>query len=95
LKLRERERESEREREEKMKKGYFRSKTDPKPPLNEEIGRENLEREKLGYACWRGRARCIVLCNNISHFSISYQIVRSHSSKKKKDSYESSLVIFC
>jgi len=35
--------------------GDFRSRIDPKPPLNEETGRENLEREKLGPACWRGR----------------------------------------
>jgi len=28
-----------------MKMGDFRSKTDPKPPLNEETGRENVERE--------------------------------------------------
>jgi len=28
-----------------MKRGDFRSKIDPKPPLNEEIVRENLERE--------------------------------------------------
>jgi len=29
-----------------MKMSYFRSRIDPKPPLNEETGRENLEREK-------------------------------------------------
>jgi hypothetical protein len=28
-----------------MKSGDFRSKIDPKPPLNEEAGRENLERK--------------------------------------------------
>jgi hypothetical protein len=28
-----------------MKMGDFRSKIDPKPPLNEEVGRENLEGE--------------------------------------------------
>jgi len=28
-----------------MKMGDFRSRIDPKPPLNEEIERENLERE--------------------------------------------------
>jgi len=28
-----------------MKRGDFRSKIDPKPPLNEEIGRKNLERK--------------------------------------------------
>jgi len=28
-----------------MKKGGFRSRIDLKPPLNEETGRENLERE--------------------------------------------------
>jgi len=27
-----------------MKRGDFRSRIDPKPPLNEENGRENLER---------------------------------------------------
>jgi len=36
-----------------MKKGGFRSRIDPKPPLNEKTGRENLERKKLGSACWR------------------------------------------
>jgi len=33
-----------------MKMGDFRSKVVPKPLLNEEV-----EREKLGPACWRGR----------------------------------------
>jgi len=28
-----------------MKRGDFRSRIDQKPPLNEEIGRENLKRE--------------------------------------------------
>jgi hypothetical protein len=28
-----------------MKRGDFKSKIDPKPPLNEEVGRENLERK--------------------------------------------------
>jgi len=28
-----------------MERGNFRSRIDPKPPLNEENGRENLERE--------------------------------------------------
>jgi len=28
-----------------MKKGDFRSRIDPKPPLNGKFGRENLERE--------------------------------------------------
>jgi len=28
-----------------MKRGDFRSRIDPKPPLNEEIVRENLEKE--------------------------------------------------
>jgi len=28
-----------------MKKGGFRSKIDPKPPLNEETEKENLERK--------------------------------------------------
>jgi len=28
-----------------MKRGDFRSKIDPKPPLNGKSGRENLERE--------------------------------------------------
>jgi hypothetical protein len=28
-----------------MKRDDFRSRIDPKPPLNEENGRENLERE--------------------------------------------------
>jgi len=28
-----------------MKKGGFRSRIDPKPPINEETGRENLERK--------------------------------------------------
>jgi hypothetical protein len=27
-----------------MKKGDFWSKIDPKPPINEEVGKENLER---------------------------------------------------
>jgi hypothetical protein len=27
-----------------MKRGYFRSKIDPKPPLNEDVGRENREK---------------------------------------------------
>jgi len=36
-----------------MKRGDFRSKIEPKPPLNEETVRENLERE-LGPTCWRG-----------------------------------------
>jgi len=31
--------------EKKMKRRDFRSKIDPKPPLNEETVRENLERE--------------------------------------------------
>jgi hypothetical protein len=39
------ERERERERERKMKMGDFRSKIDPKPPLNEEVERENLKRK--------------------------------------------------
>jgi len=34
-----------RNREKKMKMGDFRSRIDPKPPLNEETVRENLERE--------------------------------------------------
>jgi len=33
-----------RNREKKMKMGDFRSKIDPKPPLNEEVGSENRER---------------------------------------------------
>jgi len=33
-----------------MKRGDFMSRLDPKPPLNEESERENLER-KLGPAC--------------------------------------------
>jgi len=37
-----------------MKMGDFRSKIDPKPPINEETGRENLER-KLSPTCWKGR----------------------------------------
>jgi len=32
-----------------MERGDFRSRIDPKPSLNEETGRENLEREKLGH----------------------------------------------
>jgi len=34
-----------RNRERKMKRGDFKSRIDPKPPLNEETVRENLERE--------------------------------------------------
>jgi len=34
-----------------MKRGDFRSRIDPKPPLNEETVKENLERKKLGPAC--------------------------------------------
>jgi len=37
-----------------MKMGSFRSRIDPKPPLNGKSGRENLQR-KLGPTCWRGR----------------------------------------
>jgi len=36
-----------------MKKGDFRSRIDPKPPLNEETGKKKLERKKLGPTCWR------------------------------------------
>ena len=35
--------------------GDFRSRIDPKPPLNEETERKNLEKKKLRPACERGR----------------------------------------